>query len=213
MRMVLAALLVAVVTAVGAVTDAGARKRHKCPARQGHTLARTDHARVWMVGDTESGAEYFGCLRANGRVRRLSGTDGCFHTCDTVARPVRLKGRFVAWVHEASFSYGGGAPSNESQAVEVYALKTGRQVLTTQVYFAESADSGTRVTGAPLAGLLLDPHGTVAFLSGSTLRRMSIGDSGPSAIDSGAIDPKSLRLAGELLTWTNAGQAKSASLR
>jgi hypothetical protein len=75
----------------------------------------------------------------------------------------------------------------------------------------------TRSDGAPLAGLLLDPFGTVAILTGDngsfTLSRMRIGEPQPTAVDSGAIDQASVRLVGELLSWTNAGQPKSLSLR
>jgi hypothetical protein len=218
MRTVLAVLVVAAITAVGGATDAAAAKRHKCPARQGHTLARTAHARVWYVGDPQAGADYYGCLKSKGRVRKLASTSDCFHTCDEIAAPFRLKGRFVAWNHESSFSYGGGAPSTFEQDVEVFDLRSGRRVLTTQVYYTETGGADpARTSGAPLAGLLVDPHGTVAILSGAapnfTLGRMRIGETGPTEIDSGAIDPQSLRLDGELLSWTNAGQAKSASLR
>jgi hypothetical protein len=194
------------------------RPRQRCPGRAGKTLAHSRQARVWYTGDPDAedrGASYFGCLKSNGRVRKLAETNGCFHECDGVGL-ARLEGHYLAWDYSTSFSYGGGAPSSSSDSVQVFDLRSGKRV--SSAVFSSSQYDGTTtvVSGGPLASLLLAPHGTAVLLYGTnpsfTLGDVPRGAEEASSIDSGAIDPASLTIDGEVLSWTNAGQARMLSL-
>ena len=211
-RLVLIAALAAALLCGASANSAVAKKHRACPRHGGHTVLRTSSARVWYTGLPAEGATYYGCLGSARRVRKLVETQECFHQCDLV-RTIRLNGRYVAWVLDTSFSYGGGVPSTVKQSVQVYDLKAGKRVTDALVYSSSSDHSAGPTIGAPVASLLLASTGHAAALLGSsgnyTLEAVV---TPPTILDRGAIDPASLKLSAGVLSWTNGGTQHSQPL-
>jgi hypothetical protein len=184
-----------VLAGLAAAALALAPSAHACPAHRGTTLASSRVARVYTVQDDYAAA----CLRRTGRAHRLRYFDGgygasCFHICESVSS-VLLHGSFVAWIYHSDLTYGDPSVDQHAVSVEVYRVTSGRQVA---VY-------ATRTTL-----LLLDRHGrTVTLEPGGALTLHHPGGFAQ-VLDTGAI--ADVALAGETLSWTNAGVPRSASI-
>jgi hypothetical protein len=173
-------------------------RSRKCRRPGLRSIARTSTARLLV---TEAGDEvYYGCLFSRDRMVEVRALDepesSCVHTCEQMHTP-RLAGAFAAMIYSWTFSYGGGAPDDSGASVEVYSLRSGRTVRSYPV-------------GSPDV-LLLTARGDTVTLESRELR-LRRRNGADTLLDSGEIPAASVRLDGSTLSWTNAGEAKQASL-
>jgi len=173
-------------------------RSRKCRRPGLRSMARSTTGRLLA---TESGeATYYGCLFSRDRMVEVRVLDepyeSCVHTCETMHSP-RVAGAFAAMIYSWSFSYGAGVPDDGGSSVEVYSLRSGRTIRTYPV-------GGARVF------LLADNGHTVTLEAGELRLHRRNGDD--AVLDSGDISPASVRLDGRTLRWSNAGQAREASI-
>lgn len=202
----------------GLASDASAT-RSAC--RKGSTIAKTERARVFRIGDT-----VLGCLYSTRRpvelavVYRNEGSD--YGQLDRV----RIAGRFVA------FGQSQAGRQEQVYSVEVVDLRSGKGAyyptgeLPDQV--AQSCNSsGHQCAGVgPTTDLELRNTGAVAWIANNVYARFGLypenvrrevhrAQAGTDVLlDAGPdIDPRSLKRRGRTISWMNAGQTRSASLR
>lgn len=164
----------------------------------GATLASSRDARVYIVNDVDA----FVCSQRTGRRHRLASFngygEGCVHVCESLA-PVRVTSRYAAWTYHYDFSYGGDVPDEHRSSVQVFRVRTGRQV---RGYDTLSPQ------------LLLDPHGETVTVepapTGSVLAARPV-SGGRRVLDTGTISD--VKLTGEVVSWSNGGAPKQAALR
>jgi hypothetical protein len=206
-----AAALAAVAAApAGATTVATRPGRATCQRARSHTLVSSPTARVYTVTGADDG-EYgapvtlYGCRRFHDRrrvmLRRFSSTEAVTFSNR------RLAGRYVALtesvVDVACSKYMGAAPECAFSRLVSYDLRTGR--------VRARADS-------PAAdALALSARGWLAWVGPADAagqRTVRVRDSaGERVADSGAIDPRSLSVTGDLASWVRDGAERTATLR
>jgi hypothetical protein len=202
-----AALALLLCAPVGA--DAATTKVGKCKlAKKWHVVAKNRTAVVFTVdrpNSEDTPQTLFGCVRSKGV--RLKLGDAFDNGIDTTLEfgQVLLNGRFVAWQWTAvDNSCRAACPPDyvsTTYQIERADLKT-RRSLMWDGGFAEGNS------------LRLSDGGNTAWVQpAATGHDVHTGTlDGNIVIDSGTIDPASLELTGTLLSWTNAGTAKSAQL-
>ena len=199
-----AALAVAIVSACGAASAS----RHRCSAASGKLVSQTSTVRLYRVGDPAGTQElrYYICSRSTGRQFRVDGSD----PEDYVSKGLASAGKYVlfAVIGHAGEDLGTLHPT-------VLNVTTGGK----QVYNTSAEDFST----LKLSALAVNAEGSAAWVyeqfpldagEGIRQRQVQKGDADGSAVldDGLGIDPASLKLDGTSLTWTNAGQPKSATL-
>jgi len=204
MRRLIALIVLAGLVAVMAPGPAsGAGKRPRCAAKRSHTVAKNRLVRVYAVR-RNGNRRLTGCLRATGRkllvVREYD--DGYVES--GAYRDVRLAGRFVAVVFDATDS--------SCKA----ACPPGYEPTQTSIVISDvraRRDRTTR-THAQTGSLRLSTAGVAAWLArvAGGFELHAFDGTGEPVLDSGAIDPASVALTGLRLTWANAGAARSAEL-
>jgi hypothetical protein len=201
MRRLIALLVLAGLVAVAAPAPAGAKAR--CAAKRSHTVAKNRLVRVYSVS-RNGNRRLRGCLRATGRrVLVVREYDDGYVESGTY-RDVRLAGRFVAVVFDATDVSCKAACPPDYEATQT-------SVVITDV---RSRRDRTTRTHEAAGSLRLSTAGVAAWLApiAGGFEVHAYDGSGEPVLDSGAIDPASLRLAGLHLTWANAGVARSAEL-
>jgi hypothetical protein len=204
MRRVLGLIALLVFVAVAAPgTASGAGKRARCAVKHSHTVAKDRLVRVYFVrrhGDRRLS----GCLRATGRKLLLAAEYDDGYVESGTYRDVRLAGRFVALVSDAiDVSCKAACPPDYEATQTTVAIRDIRsrhsQFIRTHAQAGSLRLSATGVAAwlAPIAGGF-----DLQVFDGASYR----------ALDSGAIDPASVALAGLHLTWANAGAPRSAEL-
>jgi hypothetical protein len=203
-RRLLALIVLAGLVAFAAPAPANAAgKKARCAAKRSHTVAKNRLVRVYSVS-RHGNRRLTGCLRATGRkllvVREYD--DGYVES--GAFRDVRLAGRFVAVVFDATdISCKAACPPDYEPTLTSVVISDIRK----------RRDRTTR-TDAQAGSLRLSTAGVAAWLApiegGVELRGYD--GAGENVLDSGAIDPASVKLAGLQLTWANAGAARSATL-
>ena len=199
-----AALLVALaVLAAAPGTDAA--HRAACARAGSHTVAKNPYVRVFETGDRDRGALH-GCLRSRDRRIRLADSFDDGYVESRGYASVRLARRYVAWAgwSEDISCKADCPPGYDSQDswIAVRNLATGRR---------RSIE-----TEALPAALVLTRTGAVAWartaVGGQTELWADDAD-GTRMLDRGDIDPGSLARGGLSVSWTNAGERRSATLR
>jgi len=205
MPRLLALIVLAGLVAFAAPAEAGAAGKRKasCAAKRSHTVAKNRFVRVYSVS-RNGNRKLTGCLRKTGRklvvVREYD--DGFVES--GVYRDVRLAGRFVAVAFDATdISCKAACPPDyepTQTSVVISNIRTRR-------------DRTTR-THAQAGSLRLSTAGVAAWLAPieGGLELHGYDGDGERLLDTGAVDPASLKLAGLQLTWANAGAPKSAAL-
>ena len=203
-RLIALIVLTGLVVVAAPAPASAAGKKARCAAKRSHTVAKNRLVRVYSVS-RNGNRRLTGCLRKTGRklvvVREYD--DGYVES--GAFRDVRLAGRFVAVVFDATdVSCKAACPPDyeaTKTSVVISDIRTRR-------------DRTTR-THAQTGSLRLSTAGVAAWLAptpGGFEVHAFDGDGEP-VLDSGAIDPASLALAGLQLTWANAGAARSAALK
>jgi hypothetical protein len=204
MRRLIALIVLAGLVAFAAPAAVGAAgKKARCAVKRSHTVAKNRFVRVYFVS-RRGNRRLTGCLRATGRkllvVREYD--DGFVES--GVFRDVRLAGRFVAVVFDATDVSCKAAcppdyePTQTSVVISNIRTRRDRATLThEQAGSLRLSSAGVAAWLAPIEGGL-ELHG--------------YDGEGQRVLDTGAVDPASVKLAGLKLTWANAGAPKSAAL-
>jgi hypothetical protein len=155
-----------------------------CHLPGGRTIATGRIAKLIAL-PTPGGSVLYACIRRSGRKVYLD---------DGYANP-RVAGRWVAWQRP-------GRPGK--WRIAVHDLRGGDERLVDGHAAAES--------------LLLTAGGTIVWTQqqdagGETPLYSNDVVAGGKLLDAGAVDPKSLRLAGRRVTWLSGGQPRSAVVR
>ena len=202
MRRLIALLVLAGLVAVAAPAPASAAKA-RCAAKRSHTVAKNRLVRVYSVS-RNGNRRLRGCLRATGRrVLVVREYDDGYVESGTY-RDVRLAGRFVAVVFDATdVSCKADCPPDYEATQTSVVISDVRS----------RRDRTTRTHETP-GSLRLSTAGVAAWLApiAGGFEVHAYDGSGEPVLDSGAIDPASLSLAGLHLTWANGGVARSAEL-
>jgi hypothetical protein len=198
----------ATLAACGATSAARAGgSSHGCAAR-GKTIAQTAGVRLYRVGNPDGTAEpkYFLCSSKTGHSYRVDGTD----PEDYVSKKIAVAGNeaLVAVIGHAGEDLGTLHPT-------VLNLATGQK----RSFNTSAEDFST----LKLTALAVNAQGAAAWVyeqfpldpgEGIRQRQVQKGDAnGAAVLDDGlGIDPSSLKLTGDTLTWTDSGQQKTATL-
>jgi hypothetical protein len=202
MRRLLVLLVLAGLTVAAAPAPASAAKA-RCAAKRSHTVAKNRLVRVYFI--SRNGQRRLkGCLRASGRRVLVVKEYDDGYVESGAYRDVRLAGRFVAVVFDATdVSCKAACPPDyeaTQTSIVISDIRTRR-------------DRTTRTHEVP-GSLRLATAGVAAWLApiagGSELHAYD--GTGEPVLDSGAIDPASVALAGLRLSWASAGLARSAEL-
>ena len=200
----LAALAILACSSCGSAAASGDR----CAARGEKLIAQTPTARLYRVGDPASTREvrYFICGRSNGHRYRVDGND----PEDYVSKRIATNGNYVlfAVIGHAGEDLGTLQPT-------VLNVDTGHR----RAYHTSAEDFST----LKLTALAVNARGAAAWVyeqfpldegEGIRQRQVQKGDANGFAVldDSLGIDPATLALHGDTLTWTDGGQPKAATL-
>jgi hypothetical protein len=221
-------LLVGVTLASALVASApiaAARRSARClpTSKRSWIVRRNASAVVWYGKD----GTLYGCLWRVGRRLPI----GFVQPPDNIVAHVQLAGDFVAYELDST-----GSSSAAGWLIETYNLRTRESVLEEPTGPAEY-DTGARGDG-PVTALVLDSHGDIAWINTNGVETVAadlvtgppittpqprplyelwkvVGTGTPETrLDSGpGIDPVSLRLIGNTLTWKNKGTTRTNLLR
>lgn len=190
MRGALAALA-AVGALIGVAEAGGAAVPRACPPRGAHVLTQGRLA-VAFGGQVVSA-----CLRPHGPVRRLFSNGLSLDGAD-----VRVAGRFAAWDWDVEdLCKSTDCQPEDDLSVKTIDLRSGRR----------RASGDVNAIGV----LRLASNGVAVWTDDTGSGVVTVDTLGPGEtkrLDSGAIDPHSLRLAGLTAHWTKDGAPLSASL-
>jgi hypothetical protein len=177
---------------------APAAKRARCAVKGSHTVAKSRLVRAYVKRDREGNRRLYGCVRKTGRKLLVAAEYDDQYVTSGVYRDVRLEGRFVAVVFEATDVSCKAAcpPGYETTQTSVVV----RDIRARKSRIARSlASHGT---------LQLSDRGFAAWLApvddGAELRVIDGAGLGR-VVDTGAIDPASVALPGRELEWVKDG--------
>lgn len=207
----LLALAVALTLAVALAPAAGgAPKRSACERLKGRDLAPARYVKLVARPNGEDSTDLVGCTLPRGRVRTIASGADLYTTVYSYAIE-QIAGRtvLVGTTYSSQYAY--------STALKVHDLRSGRAYTI--------ASDCTDITGypcgaqtvAPAAFVTLGGRAVAVVHGGATASVMAFAPNGVSRVLDSAtgsdIPPASLRLTGNLATWTHAGTARSADLR
>ena len=199
-----ATLATALLTVVLAAAPAQAQRRAPCSAVKGTTVAKSPFARVVeRSGQTER--KLIACVRASRRRLLLSSVTDDFDAYQTGRFDrVVLRGAFVAWSETTSeFSCKAACPpeyDGTSTYVGLGDLRARRRKL---VLATADVISPIRLSSTGAAAW------TVAFGSGDVELHAMKRTTEATLLDRGDIDPASLRVSGNVVSWRKAGELHS----
>jgi hypothetical protein len=184
--------------------SAGAATHPTCKRAGSETVRQNAFARVYKVG-----SKLYGCRRATGKRTLLYEAYDDDYTSSAFWGDVRLNGRFVAWswgTYDISCKADcppGYNPRNSGISVFDLRRRRGRTVTPTNPVGGALVVS----RGGGLAWLTRGPSGGPADL------HVSLRLSDDRVIDSGDIDPKSLRVELTIISWVRDGVERFVRLR
>jgi hypothetical protein len=208
----LLALMLAGALALPSLSDA---RRSRCQPKRSRTVVATGAARIFTLSKVHEGNHVqlvYGCAFSKNRRYLLSRVedDGEYATGSATQDP-RLLGRRVAYVlvgiDSARSKFGGGNPGS---SLVVKDLRTGRVV-----------SSATTPENAGVADFDATRSGALAWIEAAyhdfaapTYRVFKQDAGGQTLLDStSGISGDSLAISGSTVYWTNAGSARSTTLR
>lgn len=202
-RLLVTALLVLAL----APADAGAATTRTCAVKGSDTVASNRFARVFTVeGRGDVSARLYGCLHSANRRVALDFAADDLVTSQSFSAPV-LNGRFVAWQHDdTDISCKADCPPGYDPTTE-------------RLTIVDLRSKRRRTIDAAVVGgaIAVSRTGSLAWVGqGDGALVVYAARSGGRTyepLDAGDIDARSLRLRGTVLSWRNAGVAKSATLR
>jgi hypothetical protein len=192
----IAALLLASAVPAGAAT--------KCNPKGSRTLANNSVMRVYKGRSSGDTTKVYGCLLKTGKAVLIDSTNDPFG--------FSLKPLVLTRGLAVGFSDNEGGGDSASSTVKVYNLKTGKRALS----------APTKTDGSEVSGMVVNGKGSLAWIENDpdtplhhpTLVR-AFDSQGLRVLDTSLeIDTRSLTISktGTLVSWTNAGTTKSASL-
>jgi hypothetical protein len=203
--------LILATCAAGALPAAAAARPSKCQRLQGRDLARARSVKLVERRNGDDGRDLVGCVLPRGPLRTIASSADFYTTVESYSIE-QVAGRVVMVESVSSSQYA------YARSLTVHHLRTGRAYRVagqctmiggedcTGGVAASAAAAFVSGQGRAVAVLMRDGVATVtAFNTLGTPRTL---DSGPAA----SLDPQSLRLDGDLASWTNAGAPRSASL-
>jgi hypothetical protein len=196
--MICAVLAAAVLGPAGA---GAATARCKVP-KKADVVANNRSAVAYTLPNSAGADTLYGCLKSNGvKVKVAKGYDDGIETSTTFDQ-LRLNGRFLVWQWT---DFDVSCKADCPPGYEAYHYSLERIDLKTRKHLtaAGHAEDGALVVSAN--------RGAIGWIE-KTATGYDV-NAGAETLDSGAIDPQSLRLKGSTLSWTNAGMSKTATLR
>jgi hypothetical protein len=204
MRRLIALVGLAGLLAFAAAAPASAAgKRARCVVKHSHTVAKNRF--VWVYFVRRGGnRKLYSCRRATGRKILLPAEYDDGYVESGAYRDVRLAGRFVALVFDATDISCKAACPPDYEATQTTVVIRNIRVRQAQIIRTHEQARSLRLSAAGVAAWLAPIPGgfDLDVFDGASYR----------AVDTGAIDPASVTLAGVHLSWANAGVAKSAEL-
>jgi hypothetical protein len=211
-----AVAICAALAGAGPATSAPAR----CSPSHAQTVLSSAAARVYWRNQ-----RLFACWRATGRTTRVdvpgSPDFGEGAGTDETIRPLRLSGAYLAYTEDfvtypAGSDDAPGAQPTRRSTVDVFDVEDGKPRV--------RVDPGTRgrpveTPGPPeykLRRLVLRPSGSIAWTAQSqaNVRVNAVTAGGDELLSEGAaIDPRSLRLEGARVSWTDGTARRTHALR
>ncbi len=208
------AAAIAATIAASAWFPAAAPARPVCGPADAKTVKQEGSVRVYR--SRRGNFEAFGCMRGVGRSFRLdSPGDGPEDWTMRDRGPIRIAGRFVAFVSDGDGS--DGADDYFFTSVDRYDLRTGKHRLLSCIDCGaddedDACDDGLRVTGLVLRRTGGFAH--IMRLETGERRVARFDRRGYAELDLGRdVEQRSLRLEGGTLSWRRAGVTRTASLR
>jgi hypothetical protein len=182
------------------VPAASAQAKPSCSVKHSKTVASNSSARVFTVRShrDDYGDILYGCLKSTGKRTRLAEDYDDNYVSSSSFDKVALNGRFAVWQYVASdVSCKADCPPDYQPTR--YTVQVGDlRVRKVKAYDGQAKDT-VLVTRAGTPAWLQDGVGGVEVHAGAQV------------LDTGVID--GLALTGNVLSWTNAGMPKSATLR
>ena len=207
----LLALATAVTLAAAATPRAGAAtKRSACERLKGRDLAPARYVKLVARPNSADATDLVGCTLPRGRVRKIASGADLYTTVYSYSIQ-QIAGRtvLVGTTYSSQYAY--------STSLRVHDLRSGRAyTIASDCTDITGSPCGAQ-TVAPAAFVTLGGRAVAVVHGGGTASVMAFAPTGTSRVlDSAtgsAIPPASLRLTGNLATWTNTGVARSADLR
>jgi hypothetical protein len=204
LRVAVLVLAIVLVTAGGAPSAEGAKRKKSCRAAHSHTIASNRYVRLFSKANHESGRNVYACLRGSGKRELITRSFDDGYVASGEYSNVGLAGRFVAWFEsQTDISCKAACPPNYQATTEYIGLCNLRSGRCRQV--------DGEVTGH---ALVLTRRGALAWAQDGTeeVEIHASDRAGERILDSGNIRPASLKVRGLVVSWTKDGQARSATL-
>jgi hypothetical protein len=203
-------ILVALATLLAAAPAADAKRKRTCSVRGAAVIAKNRAAvvlsRSVQFSELEDGIEYYGCIRKRRRPVYMESESSDQYSSSSVNH-LLLRGTMVVYDKSTGFIDGSCL-----DGVNVFSIGRRRQI----GYGSATGSDGSDGHCPAVSRLVANRAGVAAwaaFQGGDRFVR-KIDSAGQGTLDQGAgIDPNSLSLAGATLSWTNAGEARTAQLR
>jgi hypothetical protein len=206
-----ATLCVAFLAVTPTVASAEEGHRPYCHPRHARTLKANGKVRVYSLPLPFRGRSVWACLYSSGKRHFLGDHDPGLPTGDDgeAVSPVRLRGALGGWEYRTWDHYGGG-----SYKVAVWNARTGKLIHST----SQSGDGTADIPAWSSDNFVMDRAGSVAWIAiedGYTSWTYHMFESdttkGARLLDSGtSIDPKSLKRHGEVVSWRNGKETRTA---
>jgi hypothetical protein len=204
MRVRRVAALAAVLTLAPAGSANAAASPARCTHKGSKTVTQNRYARLYTYEDEVTGElVLYACWRATGKRIFLDAQIDDPSEGEYFGK-VRMNGAWVVWAHQ---SIDGTCKAD---------CPPDRPIAHFAVRLRDLRARRTRDIGGPHAGpILVTRTGVAAWLApaGPVYELRTVNRSDSRVLDSGDIAPASLRLRGYELSWLNAGQPMTASLR
>jgi hypothetical protein len=200
------ALALILVSLLVAAAPADAKRHKPCARKSSTTVASTRFVRVYEVPGGNGGNKLYGCLRSNDRRQLLTESYDDNYVLSGGYDRVKIAGRFVAWQFTATdiSCKADCPPGYDPTTVDLTVRDLRRRKSVTVV--GEVASDGV---------LALTKGGALAWTERTTseVEVNAFDAAGRRTLDHGTtIAVSSLRLHGRTVSWTNAGERRTAIL-
>ena len=205
------AAVAAVALAVAAAPSAGGASRSKCERLKGHDIAPARSVKLVQRPNHDDGTDLLGCVLPRGPVQLVASSADFSTTVDSYSIR-QIAGRVLLIEYSESSQY------RYSNSLAVYHLRTRRAYAIAGLCEGIAGDDCSSGTASRAPAAFVTPKGraVAVVVRGAVATVTAFNTRGtPRALDSAAgtaIDPASLRLDGNVASWTNAGVAHSASI-
>jgi hypothetical protein len=214
----LLALAVAVTPAAAAAPAAdAATKRSACQRLKGRDLAAARYVKLVARPNADDDTDLVGCMLPRGRVRKIASGADLYTTVYTYSvRQIAGRHVLVGATYSSQYAYSTSLTVHDLRSGRAYTIASECTDITGYACGAQTVASAAFVTlGGRAVALVHDGRtaSVTAFEPSGASRVLDSASRGPDSAPGAAIPPESLRLTGNLATWTNAGVARSADLR